>query len=504
MSDTAIVPFAASGPAAQLQALADERMQAERIVKFPESSAVGNVCVQQMPGVALGAYAWRAGLELVNYLERSLGTALKSSSVLELGSGTGLTAIALARLKARVVATDCMPDLVKLARKNASANQIDPENFVAQIYDWGAPRRHAALRRPFDFIIASEVTALESGHDGLLSTLRSVVDEALAEGRPPPRVFLAETRRNTQQSHFWAKAQDSFSALEVAVVEQHDAWNTMGTQEPVRIFELRPVENAKMDTAVVDEQDGSSEKAISKSMQASDLSDVSMPLAAEQAFTDVFKDEEKLDGYSMCFDDLETFVAHGYSKEDVGKLSVYGCVLHEGVPLLFKSIAKMRFQDSIRSVVDDKVFLDLGSADGRCVISAALHFVGLKEVIGIELSAARHCIAEQHRLRLSDERVRSRVRLVQDDILSDSTAALVANADIIYAANLRFPEEVNRALGGHITRSMKREKEYFVLVLASVDFSHRMPAASWEISVPMNWNPEGWPVYCHHFPANCA
>merc|ERR1711971_138775 len=63
------------------------------------------------------------------------------------------------------LATDCMPDLVKLARKNVTANDLTSEHCAVQLYEWGGPRQHAVLRRPFDVVVASEVTALEGGHD---------------------------------------------------------------------------------------------------------------------------------------------------------------------------------------------------------------------------------------------------------------------------------------------------------------------------------------------------
>merc|ERR1711865_651096 len=100
----------------------------------------------------------------------------------------------------------------------------------------------------------------------------------------------------------------------------------------------------------------------------------------------------------------------------------------------------------------------------------------------------------KHKARISDKSVADRVQLLQDDILSNACAELVAQADIIYAANLRFPEDINQKLGAHVTRAVRPEREYFVMVLAPIDFQARMPAASWEVSVAMNWNPSGWPV----------
>merc|ERR1719401_2783871 len=152
----------------------------------------------------------------------------------------------------------------------------------------------------------------------------------------------------------------------------------------------------------------------------------------------------------MCMDDLGTFAAHGYDKHYIGKLATYGCVLHSGVPWLFQGVANLGFGGCLSSAVEGKVFLDLGSADGRCVISAALHFGGLRSATGIELSFARHEVAMKHKARISDEEFARKIRFIHDDVLSEATAKLVAESDVLYFANLTFPEEVNRKMGSHL------------------------------------------------------
>merc|ERR1712190_336759 len=98
------------------------------------------------------------------------------------------------------------------------------------------------------------------------------------------------------------------------------------------------------------------------------------------------------------------------------------------------------YAGDLAAALDGKVFLDLGSADGRCVISAALHFSGIglltvegkpcspkfKKVIGVELSALRHELALKYRARSSIAAVRDMVHLVHDDILSRQTAQWIS------------------------------------------------------------------------------
>merc|ERR1712176_1329724 len=163
---------------------------------------------------------------------------------------------------------------------------------------------------------------------------------------------------------------------------------------------------------------------------------------------------------------------------------------------MFRSIAAVAYQGDMFAAVHDKTFVDLGSAEGKCVISAMLHFSGLdsskgtcspklRKSIGIELSTYRHDLALKHRSRIADVDLRERVQLVQDDILSPETARTLGEADVVYAANLHFPEELNRRLGTHMAMALHPARECFVLTLAPLHFGEKVPAAVWDVSVPM-------------------
>lgn len=232
---TAIVPFAAVGPAAQWQALADERMQATRTIAFPASSAVGHVLMQQIPGKALGAYAWTAGVELACYIERRYAGRLRDLRILELGSGTGITGIALAKLGACVVCTDMFPELVALMRKNISAAGLESTRCRALPFEWGNSLP-GPLLASFDLVIGSEITYNESGFKPLANTLRAVCE---AEQARAPTVVIAETLRNSRQPECWSLLGRDFVSREVFAAPQHDSWNIRDAAAPVRIFELQ-------------------------------------------------------------------------------------------------------------------------------------------------------------------------------------------------------------------------------------------------------------------------
>lgn len=237
----AIVPFAAApGPAAALQALADDRMMPERVVNFPKDLG-GAVRVRQLPGTALGAYAWTAGVELVRHAAAALGSRLKGARVLELGSGTGITAIALSRLGAEVIATDCLPDLVSLAVENAALNDL---SFAgAECFSWGnpLPSSFGAL----DLLIGSEITYNEAGFAPLVKSLIALTENS------DPSIIIAETLRNPQQQRFWKQASEQFLVRETAAVPQHDSWNARNKRAPIRIFELRRRKSASVVVDVV-------------------------------------------------------------------------------------------------------------------------------------------------------------------------------------------------------------------------------------------------------------
>ncbi|ORZ40194.1 putative methyltransferase-domain-containing protein [Catenaria anguillulae PL171] len=84
-----------------------------------------------------GTTVWPAGETLCHYFHTQIGPAkLKGKHILELGSGTGILAILLAKLGASVTATDMdAPIILDNIRANASRNgvrdliQIEPHNW---------------------------------------------------------------------------------------------------------------------------------------------------------------------------------------------------------------------------------------------------------------------------------------------------------------------------------------------------------------------------------------
>jgi ribosomal protein L11 methyltransferase len=81
-----------------------------------------------------------------------------SASVLDLGAGSGVLAIAAARARhARVVASDIDNDAVRAARANARRNRAGC--WVAVVHAGGVAARSIAQRAPFDLVLANILLA---------------------------------------------------------------------------------------------------------------------------------------------------------------------------------------------------------------------------------------------------------------------------------------------------------------------------------------------------------
>jgi ribosomal protein L11 methyltransferase len=96
----------------------------------------------------------RGCLLALDRLYRSLGNGHAPARVLDLGTGSGVLAIAAARaLRARVLATDIDAVAVRAARDNARRNRAGPSIEVVQASGLNAPAIRAGA--PFDLVFAN-------------------------------------------------------------------------------------------------------------------------------------------------------------------------------------------------------------------------------------------------------------------------------------------------------------------------------------------------------------
>lgn len=231
----------------------------------------------------------------------------------------------------------------------------------------------------------------------------------------------------------------------------------------------------------------------------------------DTVYAKVFPASSKLDAYGMALDDIAVFEAAGHPREGIGQLATYGFVTFAGMRLLLRSLA-----DGLRNaghpvasnarvpvppfarVLRGLRFLDLGSGDGRAVIGAAILAPTLREAAGLELSTSRHELALKNRARLP-EAFRNVVNFEHGDIMTVDRSYLAA-ADLVWVANLRFPDEAVEAVNERLERDCAMRSSAVVATLRECHFTR--PHSVWTLQVPMSWNSAGWPVFCYYLAAS--
>lgn len=76
------------------------------------------------------------------------------------------------------------------------------------------------------------------------------------------------------------------------------------------------------------------------------------------------------------------------------------------------------------------------------------------------------------------------------------------SADVIWLANLRFPDDVVASVNDLLEQRCALDKDAVVATLRECP-SWQSPRLieAWTQQVPMSWNPSGWPVFFYHLRA---
>jgi predicted nicotinamide N-methyase len=138
------------------------------------------------------AKLWPSGVELAYQLSTRDWS---GRSVVELGCGLGLPAVAAALAGGTVLATDRSPDALAFTAANAGANGAEVQTARCS---WEAPGPLVA-RGPFQLVLASDVLYEQRNCDELIALLPRLVGEDGAvwiadPGRAMVPEFLAATR----------------------------------------------------------------------------------------------------------------------------------------------------------------------------------------------------------------------------------------------------------------------------------------------------------------------
>ena len=112
-----------------------------------------------------------SALALARHIEASYD--VRGKTLLELGSGVGLSGLVAAIKGARVTFSDYVPEALHIARLNAIANGVQQEDAEFKILDWEFP----SLRGQFDMIIGSEILYEYFFHSSLSDLILSALRE---------------------------------------------------------------------------------------------------------------------------------------------------------------------------------------------------------------------------------------------------------------------------------------------------------------------------------------
>ena len=149
----------------------------------------------------VGSVVWPAGVAAISALERLFNArrgGLRGLSILELGAGTGLSALAAAKFGARVVATDASELCLRLLRAARDAN---PDiSFTVEKLDFSDVAAVEALRAkgPFDLVVACDTfysNALAKATAGAIAASRATARLVLDPCRPTRPRFVDELKR---------------------------------------------------------------------------------------------------------------------------------------------------------------------------------------------------------------------------------------------------------------------------------------------------------------------
>lgn len=132
------------------------------------------------------AKLWPSGVELAYQVSTHDWS---GASVVELGCGLGLPAIAAALAGGMVLATDRSPDALAFAAANAGANHAEVETALCA---WDAPESLVA-RGPWQLVLASDVLYERRNSDELIALLpRLVTDDGAVWIADPGREMVPE------------------------------------------------------------------------------------------------------------------------------------------------------------------------------------------------------------------------------------------------------------------------------------------------------------------------
>lgn len=203
----------------------------------------------------MGSTIWDAAIVLSKYLEKSKLYAAnkeKPIKVLELGSGTGIVGLVMARLMSAkgipgtVVLTD-KESVVPLLQKNAVKNVSNGVEVVAQVLDWeiisgikaidakesseestkaevgsvASVESTQFVNMDWDLVILSDCIWVPGLYASLVGTIETLVT------LPSTQILIAFEKRNfSEEMEFFAKLGKTYRFRDIKPEEQDDNWQS--------------------------------------------------------------------------------------------------------------------------------------------------------------------------------------------------------------------------------------------------------------------------------------
>ncbi|KAF7721410.1 hypothetical protein EC973_004716 [Apophysomyces ossiformis] len=152
-----------------------------------------------------GGKTWEAAFVMSDYFAWKKN--LTGKSIIELGSGTGLVGLAIAKMcnVKKMLITDQIP-MLALMRENIKLNQLS-ESVQAEILDWGEPLPDYANYVP-EVILASDCVYLEVAFQPLIDTLLMLADQNTD-------IYMSYRKRRKADKRFFQMARKKFNVTEI-------------------------------------------------------------------------------------------------------------------------------------------------------------------------------------------------------------------------------------------------------------------------------------------------
>ena len=151
------------------------------------------------------------------------------------------------------------------------------------------------------------------------------------------------------------------------------------------------------------------------------------------------KKPENLSAYTISFKDKNKFIKGNYDSE-------YGTLEKNGLKTIIKKVGEYKNNDKW---INDKVFIDLGSGEGKVSIFALDY--PFNKSLGVELSTDRHNIAINNKNKLSENK-QKRIFFYNIDFLKYN----LEEVDLIYISSLCFSSSFLEKISDKLSKELKK------------------------------------------------